>query len=153
MSDESSKTMMVDERQTVRQVLDSLLDKSHCGFSPDWALVETIPELQMGEDTCTCLDDLWTWGTTKRWFCILSFSLTPLIFFSSERIFEDHENLVENLLNWTRDSQNKLMFIERIEKYALFKNPQVKLFFVTHIQKKNLIKQRFKICFNRRNKH
>ncbi|KAJ8255184.1 hypothetical protein GJAV_G00201980 [Gymnothorax javanicus] len=88
MSDESSKTMMVDERQTVRQVLDSLLDKSHCGYSPDWSLVETICELQM------------------------------------ERIFEDHENLVENLLNWTRDSQNKLMFIERIEKYALFKNPQ-----------------------------
>ena len=43
-----------------------------------------------------------------------------------ERIFEDHENLVENLLNWTRDSHNKLMFIERIEKYALFKNPQVR---------------------------
>ncbi|XP_070291629.1 ras-associated and pleckstrin homology domains-containing protein 1 [Salvelinus sp. IW2-2015] len=88
MSDESSKTVMVDERQTVRQVLDSLLDKSHCGYSPDWSLVETINELQM------------------------------------ERIFEDHENLVENLLNWTRDSHNKLMFIERIEKYALFKNPQ-----------------------------
>ncbi|XP_062312790.1 ras-associated and pleckstrin homology domains-containing protein 1a isoform X1 [Osmerus eperlanus] len=88
LSDESSKTMMVDERQTVRQVLDSLLDKSHCGYSPDWSLVETINELQM------------------------------------ERIFEDHENLVENLLNWTRDSQNRLMFIERIEKYALFKNPQ-----------------------------
>lgn len=33
---------------------------------------------------------------------------------------------MENLLNWTRDSQNKLMFIERIEKYALFKNPQVR---------------------------
>uniref|UniRef100_A0A667X2T2 Ras association (RalGDS/AF-6) and pleckstrin homology domains 1 n=1 Tax=Myripristis murdjan TaxID=586833 RepID=A0A667X2T2_9TELE len=88
LSDESSKTMMVDERQTVRQVVDSLLDKSHCGFSPDWSLVETINELQM------------------------------------ERIFEDHENLVENLLNWTRDSQNRLMFTERIEKYALFKNPQ-----------------------------
>lgn len=43
-----------------------------------------------------------------------------------ERIFEDHENLVENLLNWTRDSTNRLMFIERIEKYALFKNPQVR---------------------------
>uniref|UniRef100_A0A4W3H269 Ras association (RalGDS/AF-6) and pleckstrin homology domains 1a n=1 Tax=Callorhinchus milii TaxID=7868 RepID=A0A4W3H269_CALMI len=88
MSDDSSKTMMVDERQTVRQVLGNLMDKSHCGFSSDWSLVETIPELQM------------------------------------ERIFEDHENLVENLLNWTRDSQNKLMFTERIEKYALFKNPQ-----------------------------
>ncbi|XP_070588096.1 ras-associated and pleckstrin homology domains-containing protein 1 isoform X4 [Erythrolamprus reginae] len=88
MSDDSSKTMMVDERQTVRQVLDNLMDKSHCGFSLDWSLVETLSELQM------------------------------------ERIFEDHENLVENLLNWTRDSQNKLMFVERIEKYALFKNPQ-----------------------------
>lgn len=44
----------------------------------------------------------------------------------AERIFEDHENLVENLLNWTRDSQNRLMFTERIEKYALFKNPQVR---------------------------
>ncbi|XP_071210400.1 ras-associated and pleckstrin homology domains-containing protein 1-like isoform X1 [Salvelinus alpinus] len=88
LSDESSKTMMVDERQTVRQVLDSLLDKSHCGYSPDWSLVETINELQM------------------------------------ERIFEDHENLVDSLLNWTRDSQNRLMFIERVEKYALFKNPQ-----------------------------
>nr|XP_014345616.1 PREDICTED: ras-associated and pleckstrin homology domains-containing protein 1 isoform X2 [Latimeria chalumnae] len=88
MSDDSSKTMMVDERQTVRQVLDNLMDKSHCGYSLDWSLVETIPELQM------------------------------------ERIFEDQENLVENLLNWTRDSQNKLMFVERIEKYALFKNPQ-----------------------------
>ncbi|KAM4626843.1 ras-associated and pleckstrin homology domains-containing protein 1 isoform 4-T5 [Discoglossus pictus] len=88
MSDDSSKTMMVDERQTVRQVLDNLMDKSHCGYSLDWSLVETVSELQM------------------------------------ERIFEDHENLVENLLNWTRDSQNKLMFVERIEKYALFKNPQ-----------------------------
>uniref|UniRef100_A0AAY5EDQ0 Ras association (RalGDS/AF-6) and pleckstrin homology domains 1b n=1 Tax=Electrophorus electricus TaxID=8005 RepID=A0AAY5EDQ0_ELEEL len=88
LSDESSKTMMVDERQTVRQVLDSLLDKSHCGYSLDWSLVEIISELQM------------------------------------ERIFEDHENLVENLLNWTRDSTNRLMFIERLEKYALFKNPQ-----------------------------
>jgi len=49
---------------------------------------------------------------------------------AAERIFEDHENLVENLLNWTRDSQNKLMFVERIEKYALFKNPQVSLRFM-----------------------
>ncbi|EPY73587.1 Ras association and pleckstriny domains 1 isoform 2-like protein [Camelus ferus] len=98
MSDDSSKTMMVDERQTVRQVLDNLMDKSHCGFSLDWSLVETVSELQM------------------------------------ERIFEDHENLVENLLNWTRDSQNKLIFMERIEKYALFKNPQVSRDLVCFLQ-------------------
>lgn len=36
---------------------------------------------------------------------------------------------MENLLNWTRDSHNKLMFTERIEKYALFKNPQVKPYY------------------------
>lgn len=30
------------------QVLDSLLEKSHCGYSPDWSLVESINELQMG---------------------------------------------------------------------------------------------------------
>lgn len=42
---------------------------------------------------------------------------------------------MENLLNWTRDSHNKLMFIERIEKYALFKNPQVTARYVkaTHV--------------------
>lgn len=51
--------------------------------------------------------------------------ICSLLFMVPERIFEDHENLVENLLNWTRDSHNKLMFTERIEKYALFKNPQV----------------------------
>lgn len=55
------------------------------------------------------------------------------IFLFAERIFEDHENLVENLLNWTRDSQNRLMFTERIEKYALFKNPQVGCIYIhTH---------------------
>lgn len=37
----------------VLQVLDSLLEKSHCGYSPDWSLVETISELQMGEQTHT----------------------------------------------------------------------------------------------------
>lgn len=55
----------------------------------------------------------------------VSYLQCSLLFIVSERIFEDHENLVENLINWTRDSHNKLMFTERIEKYALFKNPQV----------------------------
>lgn len=59
MSDESSKTMMVDERQSVRQVLDSLLDKSHCGYSPDWSLVETISELQMGEKAAAAVFLTW----------------------------------------------------------------------------------------------
>nr|XP_024003436.1 amyloid beta A4 precursor protein-binding family B member 1-interacting protein-like [Salvelinus alpinus] len=46
MSDGSSKTLMVDERQTVRDVLDNLFEKTHCDCSTDWSLCETNPELQ-----------------------------------------------------------------------------------------------------------
>ncbi|XP_054724095.1 ras-associated and pleckstrin homology domains-containing protein 1-like [Uloborus diversus] len=41
-----------------------------------------------------------------------------------ERVYEDHERVVENLLLWTRDSCNRLFFLEREEKYDLFMNPQ-----------------------------
>ncbi|XP_063741787.1 amyloid beta A4 precursor protein-binding family B member 1-interacting protein-like isoform X3 [Eleginops maclovinus] len=47
MSDGSSKTLMVDERQTVREVLDTLFEKTHCDCSVDWSLCETNPELQI----------------------------------------------------------------------------------------------------------
>lgn len=46
-------------------------------------------------------------------------------FLLSERTFEDHENVVEPLLAWTRDSENKILFQERPEKNEVFKNPQV----------------------------
>ncbi|KAM3866067.1 amyloid beta A4 precursor protein-binding family B member 1-interacting protein-like [Diretmus argenteus] len=46
MSDGSSKILMVDERQTVREVLDKLFEKTHCDRSVDWSLCETNPELQ-----------------------------------------------------------------------------------------------------------
>ncbi|XP_033993278.1 amyloid beta A4 precursor protein-binding family B member 1-interacting protein-like isoform X5 [Trematomus bernacchii] len=47
MSDGSSKILMVDERQTVREVLDTLFEKTHCDCSIDWSLCETNPELQI----------------------------------------------------------------------------------------------------------
>lgn len=49
MHDGSSKTLMVDERQTVRDVLDNLFEKTHCDCNVDWSLSETNPELQLGE--------------------------------------------------------------------------------------------------------
>ncbi|TTU28029.1 Amyloid beta A4 precursor protein-binding family B member 1-interacting protein [Bagarius yarrelli] len=89
MTDGSSKTLMVDERQTVRDVLDNLFEKTHCDGNVDWCVCETNPELQ------------------------------------TVRGFEDHENMVEPLSAWTRDSENKVVFQERKDKYEIFKNPQI----------------------------
>uniref|UniRef100_A0A672NVZ5 Amyloid beta A4 precursor protein-binding family B member 1-interacting protein n=1 Tax=Sinocyclocheilus grahami TaxID=75366 RepID=A0A672NVZ5_SINGR len=86
--DGSSKTLMVDERQTVRDVIDNLFEKTHCDCNVDWSVCETNPDLQ------------------------------------TERGFEDHENLVEPLSTWTRDTENKVRFQEKIDKYEVFRNPQ-----------------------------
>ncbi|XP_037693831.1 amyloid beta A4 precursor protein-binding family B member 1-interacting protein [Choloepus didactylus] len=88
MNDNSTKSLMVDERQLARDVLDNLFEKTHCDCNVDWCLYEIYPELQI------------------------------------ERIFEDHENVVEVLSDWTRDTENKILFLEKEEKYAVFKNPQ-----------------------------
>lgn len=47
--DGSSKTLMVDERQTVRDVIDNLFEKTHCDCNIDWCVCETNPDLQTGE--------------------------------------------------------------------------------------------------------
>ncbi|KFP74702.1 Amyloid beta A4 precursor protein-binding family B member 1-interacting protein, partial [Acanthisitta chloris] len=88
MYDNSTKSLMVDERQVARDVLDNLFEKTHCDCNVDWCLYEMYPELQI------------------------------------ERFFEDHENVVQVLSDWTRDTENKILFLEKSEKYALFKNPQ-----------------------------
>ncbi|XP_068002195.1 amyloid beta A4 precursor protein-binding family B member 1-interacting protein isoform X1 [Melanerpes formicivorus] len=88
MNDNSTKSLMVDERQVTRDVLDNLFEKTHCDCNVDWCLYEMYPELQI------------------------------------ERFFEDHENVIEVLSSWTRDTENKILFLEKSEKYALFKNPQ-----------------------------
>ncbi|KAM6314595.1 amyloid beta A4 precursor protein-binding family B member 1-interacting protein [Aegotheles albertisi] len=88
MYDNSTKSLMVDERQVTRDVLDNLFEKTHCDCNVDWCLYEVYPQLQI------------------------------------ERFFEDHENVVEVLSDWTRDTENKILFLEKSEKYALFKNPQ-----------------------------
>ncbi|KAH0627528.1 hypothetical protein JD844_003329 [Phrynosoma platyrhinos] len=88
MNDNSTKSLMVDERQVARDVLDNLFEKTHCNCSIDWCLYEIYPELQI------------------------------------ERFFEDHENVIGVLSDWTRDTENKILFLEKNEKYAVFKNPQ-----------------------------
>lgn len=41
-----------------------------------------------------------------------------------ERVYEDHEMLVDNLMLWTRESKNKILFAERPEKNYLFHTPE-----------------------------
>lgn len=42
-----------------------------------------------------------------------------------ERVYEDHEALVDNLMVWTRDSKNRLLFVERPERTMLFEQPEI----------------------------
>lgn len=41
-----------------------------------------------------------------------------------ERLYEDHEQLVENLLQWSTDSKNRVMFIKRPDRVSLFLKPE-----------------------------
>ncbi|XP_031638261.1 abnormal cell migration protein 10 isoform X2 [Contarinia nasturtii] len=41
-----------------------------------------------------------------------------------ERLFEDHELLVDNLMNWSNDSKNRVLFLQRSDKVALFHTPE-----------------------------
>ncbi|GJQ82811.1 hypothetical protein Trydic_g13513 [Trypoxylus dichotomus] len=52
-----------------------------------------------------------------------------------ERIYEDHELLVDNLMLWARDSKNKILFVERPEKTLLFMQPEKFLLSSTDKQK------------------
>ncbi|KAM9322520.1 amyloid beta A4 precursor protein-binding family B member 1-interacting protein-like isoform 2-T3 [Pholidichthys leucotaenia] len=65
LSDGGFKTLMVDERQTVREVLDKLFEKTHCDRGVDWSLSETNPELQIErsfEDHEHLVELLSTWS-------------------------------------------------------------------------------------------
>lgn len=54
----------------------------------------------------------------------------------AERVFEDHEHLVEELSTWTLHSENKVLFLLRPYRYLMFKEPQVSrhLAFVVHAE-------------------
>ena len=44
-----------------------------------------------------------------------------------ERVYEDNELLVENCLLWKENSKNTLWFMERQEKFDLFRRPEIYL--------------------------
>lgn len=62
------------------------------------------------------------WNTAEK---IVKITAEHVWLLLAERSFEDHENLVEPLLAWTRDTENQILFKEWKQKYEVFKNPQV----------------------------
>lgn len=42
----------------------------------------------------------------------------------AERLFEDHELLVDNLMQWRCDSKNRVFFVQRPDKIALYTHPE-----------------------------
>ena len=47
--DGSSKSILVDEKMTVAQVVDMLLAKNHFTPNLNWSIVESMPDLYMGK--------------------------------------------------------------------------------------------------------
>jgi len=41
---------------------------------------------------------------------------------------EEHEYVLNTVLDWSRDTDNTLVFANRRDKYIVFKNPQVSLY-------------------------
>ncbi|CAG2184969.1 RAPH1 [Mytilus edulis] len=63
-----------------------------------------------------------------------------------ERILEDHDCLVENMVMWTRDSRNRILLEERQEKFDLFR--QTREIFIGQF----LLRERCLIGANQRHK-
>lgn len=90
LCDGSSKILMVDERQKVQDVLNKLLEKTHCDGSIDWSLCETNPELQIDrilEDNENLVEmlSLWTRHTDNK----ICFMLRPekYVMFTEPQLF------------------------------------------------------------------
>lgn len=112
--DGSAKSLLVDESMKCGYVMRLLADKHHMPASPRWGLVEYLPELHMGEYS----------GYVTGEPCVGNF-INNVRLSDIERVYEEHEPLVDNLMLWTRDSKNKLFFVERPERLLLFQRPEI----------------------------
>ncbi|XP_067461280.1 amyloid beta A4 precursor protein-binding family B member 1-interacting protein-like isoform X3 [Thunnus thynnus] len=112
MSDGSFKTLMVDGRQTVRELLDMLFEKTHCDCSIDWSLCETNPELQIerGFEDHECLVEplsAWTRHSENK----ICFVLRPqkYVMFTDPQLFYMWKKQKACLSNITEQAKELLL--------------------------------------------
>ncbi|KAL3102997.1 hypothetical protein niasHT_026445 [Heterodera trifolii] len=88
--------------------------------------------LEDGSQRGLLIDERWTVAETMRQLADkMNVQLTPEHAIVEEyphlhikRVYEDHENVVENLEDWTSESPNKLHFVRQPQKWSLFRHPQ-----------------------------
>lgn len=122
--DGGAKSLLVDEGMRCSYVMRLLADKHHINLGPRWGLVEHLPDLHMG-----------MLKKNKRYFAAVATRVKRVrvyfisvffpFFFFLERVYEEHELLVDNLMLWTRDSKNRLLFVERPERTLIFECPSL----------------------------
>jgi len=123
--DGGAKSLLVDEGMRCSYVMRLLADKHHINLGPRWGLVEHLPDLHMGTLTKK-KNRIHTFATRVRFLGFLYFFFTRVFFLIFlERVYEEHELLVDNLMLWTRDSKNRLLFVERPERTLIFENPSL----------------------------
>ncbi|VDK75822.1 unnamed protein product [Litomosoides sigmodontis] len=92
----STISLLIDERWTVAECICRIATKLNVPLNEHHAIVEEYPDLYI-------------------------IRIENEI---SERIYEDHEYLVENIMMWTLNSQNKLYFTRRLDKYSFLDRPE-----------------------------
>lgn len=112
--DGSSKSLLVDERMNCGFVTKLLAGMSQSILFIFSNLNDIIIPLLFADKNHVSMEV--SWGLIEY---------LPELFI--ERLFEDHEQLVENLLMWSSDSKNRVMFIKRNDRVSLFNTPELYL--------------------------
>ncbi|CAB1325789.1 unnamed protein product [Coregonus sp. 'balchen'] len=110
MSDGSSKTLMVDERQTVRDVLDNLFEKTHCDCSVDWSLGF--------EDHEYLVEPLSAWTRDSKNKIIFLLRPNKYLFFKDPQIFYLWKK-DKKCMNEIKESHKELLLKENVDGPSL----------------------------------
>lgn len=66
-------------------------------------------------------------NVNKEYKYLYYFNFSSFCNYLLERLFEDHELLVDNLIAWNSDAGNRVLFQQRSDKVALFMRPELYL--------------------------